>query len=126
VEEIRIRLTAAGVAPSVIRATVARLHRLHYVDDRRFAQSAAEQAARRGHGSAYARAQLAAKGVADALIDEALSAPFADELELARAVLARRYATLPERPAERAKAARFLLRRGFPESVVFAILDEPC
>ena len=28
--------------------------------------------------------------------------------------------------SERAKAARFLLRRGFPETVVFAILDEAC
>jgi len=119
-------LAALEIAPSVIEATVRRLHELSYLDDRRFAHSAAEQAAQRGHGSDYVRAQLTAKGVAEALIEEGIVAAFDDETHLARTVLARRYPQEPQQPAERAKAARFLHQRGFPEAVVLAILGEGC
>ncbi len=124
--EIRARLAAAGAGAATINATVRRLKQLHYLDDRRFAQSVTEQALRRGYGSDYVRAQLAVKGVADTLIEAAVAASFGDETALARRALAHRYPTEPQRPAERARAARFLLRRGFPEAVVFAILEEAC
>jgi regulatory protein len=125
-QEIRVRLEARGFPKGIIDATVRRLRRLHYLDDRRAAHAAAERAARDGHGSEYVRAQLLGKGVAEALIDAAIGAAFADEVHLARCVFTRRYPIAPERPAERAQAARYLLRRGFPEDVVFAIVGEPC
>ena len=103
-----------------------RLRRYGYVDDQRFALSVAEQARRRGYGSEYVRAQLEHKGVADQVIEQALRASFDDEAELAKRALVRHFPEEPRQPAERAKAARFLLRRGFPEAVVFAILDEAC
>jgi regulatory protein len=107
-------------------ATLRRLRRYGYVDDQRFALSAAEQARHRGYGSEYVRAQLEHKGVADQVIERAVRAHFDHEAELAERALARHFPERPQQPAERAKAARFLLRRGFPESVVFAILDEAC
>jgi regulatory protein len=124
--EIRGRLAALEIAPPIIEATIRRLHELRYLDERRFAFAAAEQAAQRGHGSDYVRAQLTAKGVAEALIEDGIVATFDDETRLARAVLARRYPNEPQHPAERAKAARFLHQRGFPEAVVLAILGEGC
>jgi regulatory protein len=123
--EIRNRLAARGIAPSSIDETVRRLLEHRYLDDRRLAHSVAEQACRRGYGSEYVRAQLATKGVAELLIDDALAAMFDDESALARRTLAQRYPDGPS-SAERSKAARFLLRRGFPEAVVFAILGEDC
>jgi regulatory protein len=125
-QEIRARLTARGFPQGTINSTLRRLHHLHYLDDRRTALGTAERAARDGHGSEYVRAQLLAKGVAEALIDEAIAAAFADELQLARRAFTRRYPVPPERQADRAKAARYLLGRGFPEDVVFAIVGEPC
>jgi len=86
----------------------------------------AEQAVRRGHGSEYVRAQLGMKGIAEPLIDDAIGAAFEDEADLARRVLARHYPALPGDHSTRAKGARFLLRRGFPEALVFAILGEDC
>ncbi len=123
-QELRGRLAAQGISASVIDATVGRLHELHYLDDRRFARGVAESAVRRGHGSDWVRAQLVAKGVAEALIDEALQNAFTDETELARQALARRYPKAPRAVADRARAARFLLRQGYPEDVVYAILGE--
>jgi regulatory protein len=125
-QEIRSRLAAAGEPATSIAATVHRLRQRRYLDDRRFALGLAEQANRRGYGSEYVRAQLQHKGVADQVIEQALHANFADEVELARRALTRRFPEEPRQPAERAKAVRFLLRRGFPEAVVFAILDEAC
>ena len=124
--EIRSRLLGLEVSSAVVDATIRRLRELHYVDDRRFAGTVAEQAAQRGHGSEYVRAQLTMKGVAEPLIDDSIAAVFTDETHLARQVLARRYPNEPQRPAERAKAARFLYQRGFPEAVVLAILGEGC
>jgi regulatory protein len=124
--EIRTRLAAAGAEPEVIAATVRRLQERHYLDDERFARATAEAAARRGHGSERVRAALAAKGVGEALVDRAVAAAFADEAALAQAALARRFPTPPRDARERAKAARFLLQRGFPEAVVLAILGEGC
>jgi regulatory protein len=123
---MRARLVAAGATPAVVDGVVQRLYALHYLDDRRFAAGAAEATHRRGRGSEYVRAQLTAKGVAEELIDEAVDAAFTNETQLARSVLATRYPAEPQRPAERAKAARFLSQRGFPEAVVLAILGEGC
>ncbi len=121
-----MRLASAGATAAAIAATIARLQELHYLDDARVARTAAEAAARRGHGSERVRADLGTKGIAEPLVDAAVDAAFADEPTLARAVLARRFSTLPDDARGRAKAARFLLQRGFPEAVVLAILGEGC
>lgn len=125
-QEIRSRLAASGESATTIAAAVRRLRHFRYLDDRRFALGVAEQAMRRGYGSEYVRAQLEHKGVAEPVIQQALHARFDNEAELARQALARHFPEEPREAAERAKAARFLLRRGFPEVVVFAILDEAC
>ena len=126
-QEIRSRLTARGTSGSVIDATLRRLRQLRYIDDRRFAHVAAESALRRGHGSQRVRAELAAKGVGESLIEEVVQQAFSDETELARQQLARRYRGALQHPAEQLKAARYLLRHGFPEAVVRSVLgDEVC
>jgi regulatory protein len=124
--EVRERLVTQGFSPAIVSATIARLRELRYLDDQRFACDMAEQAVRRGHGSEYVRAQLGMKGIAEPLIDDAIGAAFEDEADLARRVLARHYPALPGDLSTRAKGARFLLRRGFPEALVFAILGEDC
>jgi len=125
-QELRSRLAAAGEAETTINSTLRRLRQLQYVDDRRFAMATAERAVRRGFGSEYLRVSLEQHGIAPTLIDEAVRALYADEMAVARQVLGRRFPSEPQRPAQHAQAARFLLRRGFPEAVVFAILDEAC
>ena len=116
----------SGAPSGAIDATVRRLYELHYLDDQRFAHTVAEQAQRSGRGSEYVRAALLAKGVSEPLVEAALAAAFDDESAAARQALAQRHPDAPSSPAERSKAARFLLRRGFPEAVVFAILGEDC
>jgi SOS response regulatory protein OraA/RecX len=123
---MRGRLALLEVSPTCIDATIRRLQELRYLDDRRLAVAAAERSAQGGHGSEYVRAQLTRKGIAETLIDDCIAATFHDEAQLARLVLTRRYPKAPQRPTERAAAARFLSQRGFPEAVVLAILGEGC
>jgi SOS response regulatory protein OraA/RecX len=123
---MRGRLARLEVSPALIDSTIRRLQELRYLDDRRLALAAGERAAQRGHGSDYVRAQLTMKGIPENLIDESIAATFQDEAQLARQVLTRRFPKVPQRAGERAKAARFLFQRGFPEAVVLAILGEGC
>jgi regulatory protein len=125
-QELRALLAARGARPARIDAAVARLRELHYLDDARLAQTLAEAAAQRGHGSAYVRQRLAERGVAEPLVEGAVAAAFTDEAALARRVLVQRYGAVPVEPAACARAARFLAGRGFPEAVVLAILGEGC
>ena len=117
-------MAAAGASPSVIGATMRRLRQLHYLDDARVAQEAAAAAQRHGRGSKRVRAELIAKGVAEGLIDAVLAETFAAEADLARAALRRRYPSAPQGAREKARAAGFLLRQGFPESVVSDVLGD--
>ena len=125
-QEIRDALAGAGVAAQRINATISRLRQLHFLDDRRLAAQVADRAARRGFGSERVRTELHARGVDAALVDAAVGAAFEDEMTLAQQAYARRFADAPLPLAQRAKAARFLLGRGFPEQVVLAILGEGC
>ena len=124
--EIRARLDAHGIAPEHVAATVRRLLDLQYLDDARYAHDAAATAARRGYGSERARTDLIAKGIDTPLAATAVAAAFADEPALARQALTRRFPNPPHDARARARAARFLLGRGFSDDVVLAILGEGC
>ncbi len=81
--ELAARLHRAGGSDVAVAAALERLRALGYLDDARVAQHAAAQTARRGRGSIYARAHLAARGVDRALIDTAIRDQFTDEAALA-------------------------------------------
>lgn len=97
------------------------------VDDAAFARRWVEARAARGYGPARLRAELRARGVTASLIDRALSA-VAPEVELARARAAARKRLTALRPTDPVRAAArlrdFLMRRGYPESIVARVLRE--
>ncbi|MBI3784949.1 MAG: regulatory protein RecX [Deltaproteobacteria bacterium] len=124
--EVRRRLEGCGTDAVAVEATLRRLRDLGYLNDERFAATYAEAAARKGHGSERVRAELEQRDVDASITERAIAAAFADECELAERALKRQHKTLPTTAAERAKAARFLLGRGFPEAVVLAIIGQGC
>jgi len=74
-------------------------------------------------GRARLQHELARRGLARELIEEALTnGDMASEFERARAVWQSRYASLPIDAREWARQARFLLARGFAAGVVRAVL----
>ncbi len=72
--EVRRRLRLKAVPPHMIDAVVARLHRARYLDDAEFARYwLAERARTRPRGMRLLRGELRQKGVASALIDQAVA-----------------------------------------------------
>jgi len=61
---------------------------------------------------------LRAKGVGEETVESLAAGVRADELERARAILARKYRAPADTPEERARRARFLQSRGFAPEVI--------
>ena len=66
--------------------------------------------------------ELRQKGISDELISAAIPQLKQGELEAARAVWHRKFATPPQDPKEKAKQMRFLQSRGFSMEVIFKVM----
>lgn len=122
--EVRAELARRGRPEAVVDVTLARLVDLGYVDDNRLAADLAERMIERHRGSLQVEASLVARGLDPAAITAAVANSAHDELERARDLLAGRFPEGLAAARTRARAARFLHGRGFPESVVLAIIGE--
>jgi regulatory protein len=116
------RLVRAGADAAEVGRTLDELERLGYLSDTRFAQMLVAQKAARFGKRAIAHA-MRAKRVEPSAARSALDAlAGTDELELARAVWARRFRTGPNDERERARQIRFLIARGYGLSVALAVV----
>jgi regulatory protein len=118
--ELITRLVDRGYAADDVRAAVDQLVAEGTVDDRRTAAAHVRTAARiKGRGSQRIRRELEARGMAPAVIREALEQVSTDDdLEAIRRLLARRRVPQPVPPDLRRRLFQQLLRRGFPGSLV--------
>jgi regulatory protein len=116
--ELAARLVAMGYRRETAAAAVARCRELGWVGDAAFAHERARALRARGAGSLRIEAELAARGLPEALVAEAVEASRAGEPEAAWA----RRALRGER--DRRRAWRLLLSRGFPEEAVGEVLGE--
>ncbi len=117
---LRGRLVAMGYQPATAARTVTRCRELGYASDERLAFERARTLRVRGAGSVKIAADLAARGLPDALIASAIEASRdgEGELEWARRVL--------ERAGEPrgVRAWRLLAARGFPEETIADLIGE--
>ncbi len=127
--ELRSRLRRRGAPAEVARVVVAELEAKGYVDDSAFAQWWAEARARgRRIGSIRLGQELRAKGIPRELAGAAVASAFEEVSEQERALEAGRHrlSALRRGRPERAPARLrdYLLRRGYPASVVAAAVSE--
>ena len=113
--ELQTRLVGAGFDPDEVAAELDRLQEVGLVDDARFAAEFAEHALdRRLEGRRAVAADLSARGVDGALIEETLQAADVDEsgrlARLAEARVGRLRNVAPE--AAYRRLVSFLVRRG--------------
>lgn len=80
------------------------------------------QSKRARFGSARIRRTLIEKGVSAELIASTLQGLRETELAAARAVWARKFKTLPDTPAARARQVRFLQYRGFSVGIAMRVV----
>lgn len=77
---------------------------------------------RHKYGAQRIRHELKEKGIADHLIDTAMSELKATELQTAREIWRKKFGVMPENLKERSKQARFLAARGFSAATIRQIL----
>jgi len=92
------------------------------LSDERYAEERARQLGRK-FGAARIRHDLMAKGVDAGTAERLAGESAADDVERARAILARKYRLPVTAAAERAKRMRFLQQRGFSVEVIRKLLS---
>ncbi|MBN8453013.1 recombination regulator RecX [Accumulibacter sp.] len=122
-QELMDKLAAQAEGPQELSAVLDDLGSSGLQSDCRYASSRLRARAER-FGDARLAHELRAKGVADELVNAALTGA-EDELTRARRVWARRFGQQPAAPgdaAERARQMRFLAGRGFSAETVRRVL----
>jgi len=120
--ELKTKLRQGGYQGEETSAAIDRLGEQQYQDDDRFAEVLLRSRIAQGYGPMRLRAELKSHGLGDARIRELLDAAEADWVALASAQLRRRYGGKGVAdPAERARRAQFLLRRGFAAATVRSV-----
>lgn len=119
--ELIDKLANAGYDTDLVEVEVDRLADEGLQSDERFAGSFVQSRINQGKGPVRVRQDLKERGMASALVDDALSAAGCDWFELARSVRERKFgAALPTDFAEKARQMRFLQYRGFESEQVQA------
>lgn len=117
--ELKTKLRQDGYQGEEATAAIDRLGAQHYQDDDRFAEVLLRSRIAQGYGPMRLRMELKTHGLSDARIRELLDAAEADWDASAATQLRRRYGGRGTAdPAERARRAQFLLRRGFAAATV--------
>lgn len=113
-QELKRKLLAREFPPSDIRVVLDALREEGLQNDRRFIEAFVRSRLSKGKGPLKVQAELAARGVPDALVHEVLSAAQADWVALATSVLSRRFGDEPVADfRDKARRMRFLAQRGF-------------
>ena len=120
--ELTTKLALRGHGAGAAAAAIDRLKDQHYQSDGRFAASLARRRATQGYGPRRIEAELKSHRLGDATIGAAIGDLDIDWIASAASQLRRRHvAGVQPDPAERARCAAFLLRRGFDPATVRAV-----
>lgn len=123
--ELLSKLTGRGVDESTAELVIDDLRGRGLQSDERFAESFVYSRIGRGHGPMRIRRDLAQRGIADELADDALGMPGSDWLTLAVEVRRRRFGDQPPEGRDAwNRQARFLAQRGFPSDLIYQVLGQ--
>ena len=120
-DELRRKLARHVQEGDDLDAVLDDLQAKNFISEDRVVESTVHQRADR-FGAARIRQALQAKGIAPALVQQAVASLHDTEFERAYALWARRFVALPDDAKERARQGRFLLTRGFSGDVVHRVL----
>ena len=119
--ELERKLARFEEEPGTLTQALDELQDKGFISEARVVASVLHQRAAR-LGTARIRQELRAKGLAPALVQDAVATLQATELERAREVWRKKFEAPAVDATARAKQARFLLARGFSGAVVAKVL----
>jgi regulatory protein len=117
--ELAGKLARHAASDEILQGVLSELEGRKLLSNHRFAEGRARVLARK-YGAARIRHDLRARGIEAETIDRV--AP-GDDLERARAILARKYREPASTREEKAKRARFLQSRGFSHEVIAKLIS---
>jgi len=117
--ELARKLAPRAESPAALAQLLEALAAKKQLSDERYAELRAHQLARK-YGAARIRADLKAKGIAPEIVARATGD---EELERARAILARKYRDAADTRGECARRMRFLQGRGFSHETIRKLLS---
>lgn len=125
IRELTTKLTARGYEQQTVLAVIEALADRNLLSDGRFVDEFVASRLRRGSGPVKIREELRGRGVAESLVDNALSERRSEWLTNAEAARRKRFgAPLPRDFEERARQARFLQQRGFTAEQIRQVLKQ--
>jgi len=113
--ELQRKLSPYAESQQLLDSVLGELEGRKLLSNHRFAEMRAHVLARK-YGAARIRRDLVSKGISKEMSQQVATG--LDELETARAILARKYRLPATTREERAKRARFLQQRGFSFDVI--------
>jgi regulatory protein len=124
VRELAVKLKAKKFDPELVDEVIDDLVKDKLLSDQRYCESMINSRYNRGQGPIKIRYELLGKGVPEHLIDETMEDLSLDWLAVLKDVVKKKYAQgLSGTPAERAKKVRFLSSRGFPQDMIYRVMQ---
>ena len=119
-DELARKLAPHAESPEILEGLLRELESKKQLSNERFAEVRAHWLARK-YGAARIVQDLKSKGVAEDLADRAAAG--LNEIEKAKAILARKYRQPATTREEHARRARFLQSRGFSYDTIRSVLE---
>ncbi len=122
--ELRRKLATHDADAALIERVLETLTEGNLLSDGRFVDEFVRSRIARGRGPLRIRADLEGRGIADEVIDAALTHPASFWLERLHVVREKKFgSTVPADRADWGRQARFLAQRGFPADLIYRSLD---
>lgn len=123
--ELQQKLLAKGFPADTVTTILDRLQTDKLLDEIRFAEAYIRSRINKGYGWLRIQQELQQRGIDADTMEAGLAAlDTIDWSVLARQAHAKKFATAPTEPKEKAKQIRFLLSRGFGHAEIRAVLNE--
>ncbi len=122
--ELVDRLESRGHGRHLVERAVQQLAEEGLQSDQRFTEVFVRSRLNKGQGPMLIRGELRARGIDELLINEHLTLDESFWIENAHEAALKRFKMLAETREGWAAQARFLARRGFPSSVIYAALGD--
>lgn len=124
--ELEGKLRRAGIGTEECNVVLDRLEDEGLLSDARFAENFVRSRRERGYGPLKIAAELRQRSVSESIVNSELSNLDDKWIEVAKTLYRKRWAAgdIPDY-REKARRARFLSGRGFPEDVVRRVLRDP-
>lgn len=124
IRELTTKLKSRNIEPDLVDEVIQGLVDDNLVSDHRYCESMINARFHRGQGPIKVRYELINKGVPDHLVDETMSEMALDWHQVLVELVKKKYrGELSGTPAERAKKVRFLSSRGFPQDMIYRVMQ---